>query len=151
MGVEQRQAAATPGAPPRVSMNRSTMPQRPEAGSETPMAVMPMPPSTANSRAARSTRSSAPSAVPTRTRQFGGKGMAYLTGWLKAGGALDVKTEPPKSPDWLPDRVWLNCLALSRAVKTFDTLLDSLARNEQQWRHRCCCYPTEPYGISAPG
>ena len=41
---------------------------------------------------------------------------AAVQSLLTAGGALDLKSEPPKPHEWMPDSMWLNCLALARAV-----------------------------------
>ena len=54
---------------------------------------------------------------------------------LTAGGALDLKSEPAKPAEWMPDPVWLNCLAISRAVpRTFGSLVDSIHARSAEWR-----------------
>ena len=60
---------------------------------------------------------------------------AALQVLLTAGGALDIKSEAAKPAEWMPDAVWLNCLALARAVPTaFDTLVETLRNQPTQWR-----------------
>ncbi len=45
--------------------------------------------------------------------------------------------EPPVSKPfmWIPDKSWLNVIALSDAVKTFKTVPDLIQRNDQMWRY----------------
>jgi dynein heavy chain len=54
---------------------------------------------------------------------------------LKGGAALDLAAEKPKPFAWLPDKVWLNVLALSRGHRQFSDLPDSLNRNDVVWKH----------------
>lgn len=63
--------------------------------------------------------------------------------FLKAGAALDLKTERAKPFSTLNDQVWLNILALSRhsfgstgkdSLAFFRELPDSLTRNEAAWK-----------------
>ena len=60
----------------------------------------------------------------------------YVGALLKGGGALDPKAEKPKPHDWLPESVWMNCLAVSRTVQMLRDLPDSLARDTTaaQWK-----------------
>ena len=60
---------------------------------------------------------------------------AAVQNLLKGGGALDATSEKPKPVEWLPLGVWLNCIALGRACKTFRELPDSIVRNEALWKH----------------
>eukprot|EP00667_Euglena_gracilis_P002519 EG_transcript_2519 len=53
---------------------------------------------------------------------------------LKGGAALNMAECRPKPVHWIPDRAWLNVVALSEAVKTFRSLPDYISRNDQQWR-----------------
>ncbi|KAJ1633354.1 dynein heavy chain and region D6 of dynein motor-domain-containing protein [Pavlovales sp. CCMP2436] len=59
----------------------------------------------------------------------------YIQCLLKGGGALDIKSERPKPSAWIPDQVWLNLIATSQTVTMLRDLPDSVARNEQLWRH----------------
>ena len=55
---------------------------------------------------------------------------------LTAGGALDIKSDPPKPHEWLPDAVWLNCRALKDAVpRAFERLPDSVVMRSADWRN----------------
>jgi len=60
----------------------------------------------------------------------------YISCLLKGGGALDPKTERPRPHDWIPENVWMNCLALSRSVQMLHDLPESMsnARSSQAWR-----------------
>jgi len=55
---------------------------------------------------------------------------------LKSGAALDVRTERAKPFNFLPDKTWLNILAMSRhhfngdPLAFFRELPDSISRNE---------------------
>ncbi|KAG8468097.1 hypothetical protein KFE25_007149 [Diacronema lutheri] len=60
---------------------------------------------------------------------------SYVQCLLKGGGALDIKSERPKPAAWIPDKVWLNVIATSQTVLMLRDLPDSLARNDQLWRH----------------
>ena len=53
---------------------------------------------------------------------------------LTAGGALDLNSEQEKPHEWVPDAMWLNCLALSRTVPAFAELRESLRSHGLQWR-----------------
>ena len=52
----------------------------------------------------------------------------YAGNLLKAGGALDAKSEKPVPAKWMPESVWLNCIALSRTVGMLRDLPDNLER-----------------------
>ena len=52
----------------------------------------------------------------------------YVACLLKGGGALDPKAEKPKPHEWIPEAVWMNCLAVSRCVQMLRDLPDSIAR-----------------------
>eukprot|EP00971_Amphidinium_carterae_P111738 2212984-Amphidinium_carterae.1 len=61
--------------------------------------------------------------------------------FLKAGGALDPKSEKPNPLRWLPEKVWLNLLQMSRhsfgsdQMLFFREIIDFLTqRNEASWR-----------------
>jgi len=60
---------------------------------------------------------------------------AYIQCLLKGGGALDIKSERPKPAAWIPDNVWLNIIATSQTVLMLRDLPDSVARNDQLWKH----------------
>jgi len=53
---------------------------------------------------------------------------------LKAGAALNLAECRPKPFQWIPDKSWLNIIALSDAVQTFKNVPDLIQRNDQQWR-----------------
>ena len=54
---------------------------------------------------------------------------------LTGGAALDIKAEKAKPGEWLPDAVWLNIIALSRALPLkFGELPDSVSRFAGEWR-----------------
>ena len=53
---------------------------------------------------------------------------AYIGCLLKGGGALDAKAEKAKPHDWLPENVWMNCIAVSRTVQMLRDMPDSIAR-----------------------
>ena len=54
---------------------------------------------------------------------------------LTAGAALDLKSEKAKPSEWIPDAVWLNCIALSRALpQRFSDLPDQLSRFGAEWK-----------------
>ena len=75
---------------------------------------------------------------------------ASVQNLLKGGGALDASSEKPKPVEWLPLGVWLNCIALARACKTFRDLPDSIVRNEALWKHWCPTPHTAPYAPHRP-
>ena len=75
---------------------------------------------------------------------------ASVQNLLKGGGALDASSEKPKPVEWLPLGVWLNCIALARACKTFRDLPDSIVRNEALWKHWCPTPQTAPYAPHRP-
>ena len=59
---------------------------------------------------------------------------------LRGGSALDIKSEKPNPFKWMPDKVWLNILELSRHVfasssspPSFFGLEKSVVSNEQAW------------------
>ena len=52
---------------------------------------------------------------------------------LKGGAALDILSVRKKPFAWLPDNVWLNCIAASDLPGMTD-LADSIYRSEQQWK-----------------
>jgi len=55
--------------------------------------------------------------------------------FLTGGAALDLKGEKPKPGEWMPDAVWLNVIALSRALPAkFGDLPDTIGRFAQEWR-----------------
>ena len=60
----------------------------------------------------------------------------YIGNLLKGGGALDAKAEKPKPHDWLPEAMWMNCIALSRTVQMLRDLPESIARENTKdaWR-----------------
>ena len=62
---------------------------------------------------------------------------------LKGGAALSINEARVKPFQWLPDKAWLNILALSEgAPKTFKVLPDYVSRTEKAWR--------EWYDIESP-
>ena len=58
----------------------------------------------------------------------------YAGNLLKAGGALDAKSEKPVPAKWMPESVWLNCIALSRTVGMLRDLPDNLERFNDLWK-----------------
>merc|ERR1719316_227870 len=60
--------------------------------------------------------------------------------FLKAGSALDIKSERPCPFKWMLDKVWLNILAISRhtfgqeQLLFFREIVDFISRNEASWR-----------------
>jgi dynein heavy chain len=58
----------------------------------------------------------------------------YVGNLLKAGGALDAKSEKPVPAKWMPESVWLNCIALSRTVGMLRDLPDNLERFNDLWK-----------------
>lgn len=61
---------------------------------------------------------------------------AQLSVFLKGGGSLDINSVRKKPREWIPDAAWLNLVALSQ-LPTFADLIDSVARNDAQWRQWC--------------
>ena len=61
---------------------------------------------------------------------------AYIGCLLKGGGALDAKSEKAKPHDWLPEGVWMNCIAVSRTVQMLRDMPDSIAREntKEAWK-----------------
>ncbi|CAK0855452.1 unnamed protein product [Prorocentrum cordatum] len=63
-----------------------------------------------------------------------------VSAFLKAGSALDVKTEKANPFKWLTDKVWLNLIQLSRhsfgtdQMQFFREILDFIQRNEASWK-----------------
>ena len=53
--------------------------------------------------------------------------------FLKGGGSLDIKSVRKKPKDWIPDKSWLDIVALSQ-YPSFSDLLDSFTRNESLWK-----------------
>ena len=54
--------------------------------------------------------------------------------FLKGGGSLDIKSVKKKPKEWIPDKSWLDCVALS-AYPTFANLLESMVTNDKQWQN----------------
>ena len=52
---------------------------------------------------------------------------------IKGGAALDLNTARPKNIGWIPDKTWLNLVALSE-INPFGGLLDSISRGEKDWK-----------------
>ena len=61
---------------------------------------------------------------------------SYIGCLLKGGGALDAKAEKAKPHDWLPEGVWMNCIAVSRTVQMLRDMPDSIAREntKEAWK-----------------
>ena len=53
--------------------------------------------------------------------------------FLKGGGSLDIKSVKKKPKEWIPDKCWLDIVALSQ-YPTFSDLLESMFVNEKLWR-----------------
>jgi len=53
--------------------------------------------------------------------------------FLKGGGSLDIKSVKKKPADWIPDKCWLDLVALSNHP-TFSDILNSFQRNDALWR-----------------
>jgi dynein heavy chain len=74
--------------------------------------------------------------------------------FLKAGSALDVKAEKPNPFKWMSDKIWLNCIQLTRhgfgpdQMTFFRELCDFLQRNEAAWRK--WFDENEPEGVPVP-
>lgn len=58
---------------------------------------------------------------------------ADLDIFLKGGAALDINSVRKKPKDWIPDRVWLNIVALSN-MDAFRDIPDSVFRNDGLWK-----------------
>jgi dynein heavy chain len=60
----------------------------------------------------------------------------YVGNLLKGGGALDPKSERAKPHEWMPEGVWMNCLAVSRTVQMLRDMPESLtnARTAEEWK-----------------
>eukprot|EP01012_Entosiphon_sulcatum_P023110 TRINITY_DN280_c0_g1_i1.p1 TRINITY_DN280_c0_g1~~TRINITY_DN280_c0_g1_i1.p1 ORF type:complete len:2686 (+),score=823.42 TRINITY_DN280_c0_g1_i1:5663-13720(+) len=54
---------------------------------------------------------------------------------LKAGAALNMAEVRPKPFPWIPDKAWLNCIALSDTIKAFKNLPDLIQRNDGMWKY----------------
>jgi len=59
---------------------------------------------------------------------------ADVTLFLKAGAALDINNAKPKPFVWMTDNSWLNVLQLMQDKPIFKTFLDSLTREEEDWK-----------------
>ncbi|KAG8470448.1 hypothetical protein KFE25_008869 [Diacronema lutheri] len=59
---------------------------------------------------------------------------SYVQCLLKAGGALDIKSERPKPCSWLPDASWLNLIQLGATVSALRDVCDSFVRNDGLWK-----------------
>eukprot|EP00998_Keelungia_sp_KM082_P000856 NODE_10_length_4254_cov_122.132542_g9_i0.p1 GENE.NODE_10_length_4254_cov_122.132542_g9_i0~~NODE_10_length_4254_cov_122.132542_g9_i0.p1 ORF type:complete len:1396 (+),score=542.74 NODE_10_length_4254_cov_122.132542_g9_i0:376-4188(+) len=55
--------------------------------------------------------------------------------FLKAGAALNMSDVRPKPFPWVPDRAWLNVLALADHARVFKNLPDLMQRAESLWRY----------------
>ena len=53
--------------------------------------------------------------------------------FLKGGAALDINSVRKKPKEWIPDRVWLNVVALSN-MDAFRDIPDSVFRNDGLWK-----------------
>eukprot|EP00227_Mantoniella_beaufortii_P005579 CAMPEP_0197606686 /NCGR_PEP_ID=MMETSP1326-20131121/45618_1 /TAXON_ID=1155430 /ORGANISM="Genus nov. species nov., Strain RCC2288" /LENGTH=191 /DNA_ID=CAMNT_0043174643 /DNA_START=1 /DNA_END=572 /DNA_ORIENTATION=- len=53
--------------------------------------------------------------------------------FLKGGGSLNANDVRKKPKDWIPDKCWLDMVALSQHP-TFHDLLESVYRNDGLWR-----------------
>ena len=53
--------------------------------------------------------------------------------FLKGGGSLDIKSVKKKPKEWIPDKAWLDVVALSQHP-TFGDLMESMYVNEKLWR-----------------
>ena len=58
---------------------------------------------------------------------------ALVSVFLKGGGSLDIKSVKKKPKDWIPDKCWLDLVALSQYKETFGDLLESIVLNDRQW------------------
>ena len=57
-----------------------------------------------------------------------------ITLFLKGGAALDINSVKPKPFKWMTDGSWLNCIQLMQDKPLFKTLLDSMTRDEEEWK-----------------
>jgi dynein heavy chain len=73
---------------------------------------------------------------------------ANISGFLKAGAALDITTAPKKPVPWMSDTAWLNCVALSAECPMFRALKDQVVRNEKMWR--AWYEENEPENVAIP-
>ena len=53
--------------------------------------------------------------------------------FLKGGGSLDIKSVKKKPKEWIPDKCWLDIVALSQH-SSFSDIIDSINVNEKLWR-----------------
>ncbi|EFO65273.1 Dynein heavy chain [Giardia lamblia P15] len=53
--------------------------------------------------------------------------------FIRGGAALDLSNVRAKPAAWIPDKAWLNIIALS-ALNTFTSLPNQIAENEHAWR-----------------
>ncbi len=53
--------------------------------------------------------------------------------FLKGGGSLDIKSVKKKPKDWIPDKCWLDVVALSQHG-SFSDIVESLTVNDKLWR-----------------
>ncbi|CAD7937238.1 unnamed protein product [Amoebophrya sp. A120] len=78
---------------------------------------------------------------------------ADVSCFLKAGSALDVKSERPCPFRWLSDKIWLNLLNLSRhpfgsGVIFYREIVDNISKNEAAWKR--WFDENEPEGCPVP-
>ena len=60
-------------------------------------------------------------------------GAELVSVFLKGGGSLDIKSVARKPKDWIPDRCWLDIVALSK-LPSFSDILESFQRSDGLWR-----------------
>ena len=53
--------------------------------------------------------------------------------FLKGGGSLDIKSAKKKPKDWIPDKCWLDIVALSQH-SSFSDIVESINVNDKLWR-----------------
>ena len=53
--------------------------------------------------------------------------------FLKGGGSLDIKSVKKKPKDWIPDKCWLDIVALSQH-SSFSDIVESINVNDKLWR-----------------
>ena len=53
--------------------------------------------------------------------------------FLKGGGSLDIKSVKKKPKDWIPDKCWLDIVALSQH-SSFSDIVESITVNDKLWR-----------------
>eukprot|EP00392_Amoebophrya_sp_AT5.2_P015401 g15603.t1 len=78
---------------------------------------------------------------------------ADVSCFLKAGSALDVKSERPNPFRWLTDKIWLNLLNLSRhpfgnGLTFYREIVDNMSKNEAAWKR--WFDENEPEGCPVP-